>query len=238
MITDTLPAGMAFDRVVSINGDAAAPYSSVAPFTYGDFAGPMVSGSAVSFSFGNVVNAVDNNGANNAFVIQYRARVVNTLAQLPTAQQLRNDVALNYAIAGVAATPKTSNASINVWQPVLSVSKSAAPAGGDNVLIAGESVTYTVSIQNTGNAPAYNPQLQDILPVGMRNATPATVSVSLVNAGTTLPSVAPTYSAVTGIATWNFVSGVANQYAIAPGENPSSRVPGPRRDSTLGAGWC
>ncbi|AMO23702.1 isopeptide-forming domain-containing fimbrial protein [Ramlibacter tataouinensis] len=235
VITDTLPAGMAFDSVVSINGDTSSPYSPAAPFSHGDFTGPVVSGSTVSFNFGNVVNAVDNNAGNNVFVIQYRARVVNTLAQLPAAQQLRNDVALNYAIGGAAATPKTSNASINVWQPVLGVSKSAAPAGGDNVLVAGESVTYTVSIQNTGNAPAYNPHLQDILPVGMRNAAPAAVSVSLVNAGTTLPAVTPTYSSATGIATWNFVSGVAGQYAIAPGET-LRLVYQAKADAALGAG--
>ena len=235
VITDTLPAGMVFDSVVSINGVASSPYSSVAPFTYGNFAGPLVSGSTVTFSFGDVVNAVDNNAANNNFVIQYRARAVNTLAQLPTVQQLRNNARLDYAIAGAAAAPKTANATINVWQPVLSVTKSAAPAGGSNVLVPAESVIYTVDIRNTGNAPAYNPQLQDILPLGMRNAAPATVSVSLVSAGTTLPSVVPTYSSATGIATWNFVSGVANQYAIAPGET-LRLVYRAQTDASLGAG--
>jgi uncharacterized repeat protein (TIGR01451 family)/fimbrial isopeptide formation D2 family protein len=235
VITDTLPAGMAFDGVVSINGDASAPYSSVAPFTYSDFSGPVVSGNTVSFGFGNITNAADNNAANNGFVIQYRARVVNTLAQLPPTQQLRNDARIDYAIGGVAAAPKTANAAVNAWQPVLAVSKSAAPAGGDNVLAAGESVTYTVDIRNTGNAPAYNTQLQDALPVGMRNATPVTVSVSLVNAGTTLPNVAPTYSSATGVATWNFVSGVANQYAIPAGET-LRLVYRAQADASLGAG--
>ena len=232
VIADTLPAGIAFDSVVSINGDATSPYSSVTPFTYSDFTGPAVSGSTITWSFGNISNAVDNNAANNTFVIQYRARVLNTLAQLPVSQLLTNNATLNYAISGVAATPKTANAPINVWQPLLSVSKSAAPVGGDTVLVAGELVTYTVNIQNTGSAPAYNPVLQDILPLGMRNATPVTVSVSLVNAGTILPSVTPTYSSATGVATWNFVSGV---YAIAPGETLRV-VYQARADATLGAG--
>jgi len=235
VITDTLPAGMAFDGMVSLNGDATSPHSSVAPFTHGDFTGPVVSGNAVSFGFGNVTNAADNNAANNGFVIQYRARVVNTLAQLPAAQQPRNEARLDYAIGGVAAAPKTANATVNVWQPVLAVSKSAAPAGGDNVLAAGETVTYTVDVRNTGNAPAYDTQLHDILPVGMRNATPLTVSVSLVNAGTTLPGVAPTYSSTTGVATWNFVSGVANQYAIPAGET-LRLVYRTQADASLGAG--
>ncbi|HJV96752.1 MAG TPA: isopeptide-forming domain-containing fimbrial protein, partial [Albitalea sp.] len=235
VITDTLPAGMAFDSVVSINGDATAPYSSAAPFTYSDFSGPVVSGNTVSFGFGNVTNAADNNAANNGFVIQYRARVVNTLAQLPTTQQLTNSARVDYAIGGVAAAPKTATAAINVWQPLLAVSKSAAPAGGDNVLAASEAVTYTVDIRNTGNAPAYNTQLQDTLPLGMRNATPVTVSVSLVNAGTTLPNVAPTYTSATGVASWNFVSGVAGQYAIPAGET-LRLVYQTQADASLGAG--
>ena len=235
VITDTLPAGMAFDGVVGINGDTSTPYSSSAPFTHGDFSGPVVSGNTVTFGFGNVTNAADNNAANNGFVIQYRARVVNTLAQLPPTQQLQNNAALNYAIGGTAATPKTANAAVNVWQPVLAVSKSGVPAGGDNVLAAGEVVTYTVDIRNTGNAPAYNTQLQDVLPVGMRNAAPVTVSVSLVNAGTALPNLTPAYNNVTGVATWNFVSGVASQYAIPAGETLRV-VYRAQSDASLGAG--
>lgn len=235
VITDTLPAGLAFDSIVGINGDAAAPYAAVAPFAHADFGGAVVSGNTVRFSFGSVTNAADNNAANNGFVIQYRARVVNTLAQLPPVQALRNDVSLAYAIGGVAATPRTANANINVWQPVLAVSKSASAAGGDNVLAAGEVVTYTVDLRNTGNAPAYNPQLQDVLPVGMRNAAPVTLSVSLVNAGTALPVVAPTYSSATGAASWNFVSGAPAQYAIPAGETLRV-VYRAQADASLGAG--
>ncbi len=235
VITDTLPAGMAFDGVVSINGDTTAPYAAAAPFTYSSFAGPSVSGSTVTWNFGAVSNAVDNNAANNGFVIQYRARVLNTLSATPASQLLTNSATLNYAIAGVAGTPKAANAPLNVWQPLLGVSKSATPAGGDTVLAAGELVTYTVNLQNTGSAPAYNPVLQDILPLGMRNTTPVTMSVSLVNAGTVLPNVTPTYSSATGVATWNFVSGVADQYAIPPGET-LRLVYQAQADATLGAG--
>lgn len=235
VITDTLPAGMAFDGLVSINGDGASPYTAAAPFTHADFTSPVVSGSTVSFNFGNVTNAADNNAANNGFVIQYRARVVNTVPQLPTTQQPVNNASLGYAIAGVAATPRTANASVNLWQPNLAVSKSAAAAGGDNVLVAGEIVTYTVDIRNTGNAPAYNPQLSDTLPVGMRDTTPVVLSVTLVNAGTALPNLAPAYSSTTGVASWNFVSGVAGQYAIPAGET-LRLVYRTQADASVGAG--
>jgi uncharacterized repeat protein (TIGR01451 family)/fimbrial isopeptide formation D2 family protein len=235
VFTDTLPANMAFDGVLSINGDTTSPHSSVAPFTHGDFGGPTVSGSTTTWSFGNITNASDNNAANNGFVIRYRARVLNTVSATPTSRLLTNNATLTYAIGGVAATPRTASAQVNLWQPLLSVSKSAAPAGGDTVLVASELITYTVNIQNTGAAPAYNPVLQDILPVGMRSAAPSTVSVSLVNAGTALPNVTATYTSTTGVATWNFVSGVPNQYAIAPGETLRV-VYQVQADATLGAG--
>ncbi len=212
VIADTLPTNMVFDSVVSINGDTVTPYSSVAPFTYSNFTGPVISGSTSTWSFGNITNAIDNNATNNGFVIQYRARVVNTLPQSPPTQ-LINNATLNYAIGGLAATPKSASATLNVWQPLLNVSKSAAPAERDTVLVAGELVTYTVSITNTGAAPAYNPVLQDILPSGMRNTTPLTTSVTI--GGAAVPVIQPTY--LTGVATWNFVSTTANQYTIPAG---------------------
>ena len=243
VLTDTLPAGMAFDSVVSINGDTTSSYSSAAPFTYSAFTGPTVSGSTTTWNFGNVTNAVDNVAANNTFVIQYRARVVNTISQLPVSQLLSNNATLNYAIGGIAATQKTANTPINVWQPLLSVSKSAAPAGGGTVLVAGELVTYTVNIQNTGSAPAYTPVLQDILPLGMRNTTPVSVSTWLDTSGPTacsvvgtlLPNVTLSYSSTTGVAIWNFVSAVPEQYAIPSGKTLCLLYQA-SADATIGAG--
>jgi uncharacterized repeat protein (TIGR01451 family) len=48
---------------------------------------------------------------------------------------------------------------------MLSISKSATPADGDTVISAGELITYTVNITNTGAAPANNTVLTDTLPV-------------------------------------------------------------------------
>ena len=150
--------------------------------------------------------------------------VKNTLAQSPTAQSLTNNAALGYAINGVAATPKTAGATINVWQPLLNVSKSAATATGGTVITAGELITYTVKIANSGTAPAYNPVLTDTLPVGLRQAGVTTTGITLVNTATnavtaTLPTLAPAYSSATGVATWNFdVAGSPDRYAIPPGQ--------------------
>jgi len=229
VVTDTLPTGLVFDSLVGIS-----PSSGSSSFTYTVASQPAAGATGtLIWNLGNITNAVDNNPANNTLVIQYRARVVkNTLLQSPTAQQLANSAALSYAIGGVAATPRTAGATINVWQPLLNVSKSVTTASGGTVITPGELITYTVIIANSGTAPAYNPVLTDTLPVGLRQAGVTTTSIN----GGTLPGLAPTYSSVTGVATWNFdVAGSPGRYAIPPGQS-LQLVYQVRADAGLGAG--
>ena len=99
------------------------------------------------------------------------------------------------------------------------MAKSAVAAGGDGVLAADEIVTYTIDIRNNGTSPAYDTVLADIIPLGMRRgaATITMVGIQLLS-GPVLPNLAPTYDAATGVATWNFDTGVADQYAIPAGD--------------------
>jgi len=100
------------------------------------------------------------------------------------------------------------------------------PAGGDNIIEAGEAVTYTVDIVNNGAAPAYDTVLVDTLPLGMRQGGVTTISVTLVPAGTALPPLAPAYDANTGVASWNFDNGTADAYTIPAGETLRVRTSG------------
>ena len=245
-ITDQLPPNLAFDGIVSINGDALAPYSTGSSggnsvFTYADIpasAVPVVGDtSTVTWNLGDITNAVDDDPNDDTFVILYRAKVLNTILQTPTTRSLPNTVTLNYNINGTAATPKTGSASISVEQPVLSVSKNATPAipGSNNSIAPGEQITYTVDISNTGDGPAYDPVLTDTLPVGLRQNGVTSVSLSLINAGTTAPLATiptPTYDPSTGIATWNFDS---PGYTIPKGAT-LELVYTVKADNSLGAG--
>ncbi|TGU75063.1 DUF11 domain-containing protein [Geomonas terrae] len=237
VLTDLLPPGLAFDSLVS-----------VAPASGGNFSYTLISQPApgttgsVTWNLGNVTNVADNNAANNTLTIQYRARVLkNTLAQSPTAQQLVNGATLSYAVNGVAATPRKSEATLNLWQPLLSVTKSAATASGGTVIAAGENVAYTVKLVNAGTAPAYNAVLADTLPLGLRQGGVSTTSVTLVDSATgvvsaTLPILPPSYSQATGVATWNFdVAGSASLYAIPAGKTLQV-VYTLKADAGLGAG--
>jgi len=93
------------------------------------------------------------------------------IAQTPTTS-LTNTATLSYQDAGgntvVDPTRLVAGDTLTLWQPVLSVTKTAAPAGGDNIIDPGETVTYTVDIVNSGAGPAYDTVLVDTLPLGMR----------------------------------------------------------------------
>ncbi len=92
-------------------------------------------------------NPGDGDSTNDVLVLRYRVRVLNndTFAQTPVSQTLTNNATLGYTVAGNPVT-RPSTASVTVLQPILTVSKSAAPAGGDTVINAGEVITYTVDI--------------------------------------------------------------------------------------------
>ena len=242
VLADTLPQGVQFEGVVQINGDTLAPYAAAAPFLHADIPPPVVSGnpvtgpSTVSFNLGNIVNTSDGNPANDDFVIVYRARVLNDVFAQVNTTTLANNALLSYTTAGGVAT-RAATTSITLLQPVLSVAKAAAPAGGDTVIEAGELVTYTVDVTNSGLAPAYDLLLQDTIPVGMRNgaATVTMVSTTLVNAGTALPNPVPAYNAATGLASWNLDTGAADAYTIPVGET-LRLVYQVQADPDLGAG--
>jgi len=229
VVTDTLPANMVFDGTISI-----APVTGSA-FSYTTPSGPAVGASGtLSWNFGTVANAEDNDLSNNVLRIQYRARVQNTITQANTTT-LTNNATLDYSINAVAGTQKLASANITVWQPQLNISKVA----DKTVVGANEVVTYTVTQANVGTAPAYDPVLQDTLPVGMRGTTPVITSVVLTDGvtPTTLPAPYPAaaYDPTTGVAVWNFDSGVANAYAIPPGYSLVVQYQ-VTTDATLGAG--
>ena len=244
VLTDTLPRGLVFEGIVSVNGDTASPYAAAAPFVHADLAAgdiavagdPATGPTILTWTLGDITNQADNDPSNDAFVIVYRARILNeALAQTDTIA-LTNTAALDHQTATGAALTKTDTETITVLQPDLTVSKSAVAAGGDSVLAADEIVTYTVEIANTGTAPAYDTMLVDTIPVGLRNGA-ATITMAGMEllSGTALPTLTPVYTAATGTATWDLDTGVADAYTIPAGDTLRIvyRV---QADSSIGAG--
>ena len=240
-LTDSLPQGLAFAGVVHINGDTSSAYNAVTPFVHSDIT-PVVSGnpasgpSTVTFTLGNVINVGDNNAANDEFVIVYNARVLDNEFGQSNNTILTNNAQLDYTTA-IGAAQQIAAASSTLLQPNLALTKLAVAAGGDSVIDAGELVSYTIDVVNSGSAPAYDVVIEDVIPFGMRNgaATITMLSTTLVNSATVLANPIPVYDAATGIARWNLDIGVANAYTIAAGET-LRLVYQLQADADLGAG--
>jgi uncharacterized repeat protein (TIGR01451 family)/fimbrial isopeptide formation D2 family protein len=187
VVTDQLPAGLAFDSMVSINGDTSAPFSQTAPFTYTDFTAPTVSGSTVIWNFGNITN---NSSTISTFVIQYRARVVtNTLIQQPTTG-LTNNVTLSYTGSALLV----SSANIRVLQPIMSTPTKIDRAGRASpaqVNVTSDTMQFRLGSCNNGTAPAYSVKFTDLLASQLNQTT---ITPPAVTVGSTLLTVGADYT--------------------------------------------
>jgi len=224
VLVDTLPQGLAFENVVSINGDSAAPFTASAPFLHNVISAvpsgdPITGTSSVTYTIGNITNVSDADNTNDDFVIIYTARVLDTVHAQLNNITLTNNAQLNYLTATGVAN-RISSQDIIVLQPLLDLTKSAVAAGGNSVLDANELVIYTVDITNNGTAPAYDTVIEDIIPLGMRNgtATVTPLSMTLVNSATTLTNITPTYDVNTGLVRWDLDTGIADSHTIPVGE--------------------
>ncbi|MBW2484759.1 MAG: DUF11 domain-containing protein, partial [Deltaproteobacteria bacterium] len=220
-LIDTLPQGLEFEGTVSINGNTGpAPYGAVAPFSHSAVPEAMVTGdpaaalTTVTWNLGSVTNQ-PNDGLNNDFVIVYRVRILNgVIPHTDLSVSLTNSVDMTYDTA-TGQEAQTAGDTIAVLQPILTVSKNSNPADGSSVT-AGETVTYTVDIINTGNAPAYDVELQDIIPSEMREGGVTMVRTYLISSPVPgMTNLAPVFDPATGLAFWDFDSG---DYMIPPGD--------------------
>jgi uncharacterized repeat protein (TIGR01451 family)/fimbrial isopeptide formation D2 family protein len=218
-VQDVLPAGMAYDSLVSITPTSGITYTIIPPQPAAGDTGTL------TWDFGTIDNTPSNDGTPiDALVIEYRAKVLQGAGISHTANtSLTNTVTLNYQDADgnpvIDPARLVASDTLTLWQPVLSVSKTTTPSGGDTIIEAGELITYTVDIINSGPAPAYDTVLVDTLPVGLRQGGVATISMTLVNANISLlPVLAPAYDSNIGVATWNFDTGTADEYNIPGSE--------------------
>ena len=235
-VVDTLPRGLAFEEIVSINGDNAGPnydaplvgpgsnfvyttMTAASVITAGD---PTAVPTTVTWTIGDLVNLAAGDPTTDDFVIVYRARVLNLVhPQLPNTFDLVNNADFNFSTF-TGPEVQIDTETIQMLQPdLVATSYTAAPAGGDTIIDANELITFTLEINNGGSAPAYDLDLHTLIPAGLRNgtATVTMVSAQLLTAGTNfVPPPAPAYDAATGLATWNLDSGIADEFTIPAGD--------------------
>lgn len=165
-LADTYSSGDSVTYIISLinQGDAALTGITVAddlgtfegangtlvPLTYEEgsaavFEDGVLNPSSPTVSEGGLTFSGVNVPANGSTVIVYNASV-NEFAPLDTGSEI-----LNTAEASGFGSPVCAEASISVSEgPVLSISKSLTPLSVNE----NGAVTYTLTIENTGNAPA------------------------------------------------------------------------------------
>ncbi len=177
VITDHIPSGLELDSAsinVSLPSGASstnAPLnaSNSAFFSYDSSTGVMI------LDFGNVTVPTAGN-----VVITYQA-IVRNIATNQDGTQLLNRVELSYddpSNPGNSLTvgPVDNQQQVHVGEPNLEMTKVIVSGATD--VDAGDTVSWQVSIQNTGHTTAYHVNWQDALPDGLFNISNAHVNVS------------------------------------------------------------
>ncbi len=198
-LVDTLPNGLEFVSVLSVNGDPTAPYTSAGVFTHADINAPVVTtgvgDNTISWTLGDavtgIVNAPDNIAANDNFVIVYRAQVVNDELPMPqdASTNLTNNAVLEYQDSGNTVINLNDTEIIAAQQPIIftadlsKVRRGGLPSG--NPVASGEVMDFRLSACNSGGAPAYDLIVDDLLPVELDETT-ITPPVVTINGGATI----------------------------------------------------
>ncbi|MDW8267631.1 MAG: isopeptide-forming domain-containing fimbrial protein [Anaerolineae bacterium] len=172
-LTDVLPTGLGYvsHQVITMaaasGGLLSADYNGVLP-------SPTCTGCTVgasgtlTFTFGNVQtngSGPGNGTSNNQFLLRVVARVLNiTGNQQGTTRQNTADLIYDDPTLGANRTVAGGSQTITVIEPQITATKTVAPTGG---VQAGNTLTYSFTLTNTGNSPAYDVTVLDTLAQGV-----------------------------------------------------------------------
>ncbi|WP_154223712.1 isopeptide-forming domain-containing fimbrial protein [Marinicella rhabdoformis] len=190
------------------------------------------------FDFGTVTN---NGNTGETITVTYTVLVNDVLPAIQNGRNKNNDVDFNTSLT----TDSDSAQNTTIREPALSVNKSVTPTNAD----AGDTVTYTVIVTNTGTSPAYDVTLTDpmsdpdltlIATTVTSSAGPATVTTGNSLGDTTIQVDVPSIAvggAVTvqfdalisaGVLSGDTVNNTASaEFSSLPGNDPNERAYGP-----------
>lgn len=222
VVEDALPSGLVFLNTVSIlpTDPDNEGFSYTMPVAGTTAPSPNATGT-LTWDFGDLVHAGDNNESETTLVITYRARVVDAsgVAVTPTSQELENSATLSFELAD--ASTHTTDASIvtaSVLQPELALEKAvsglSADSLGNYVRRPGETISFSLTVTNTGDAPAYNTRITDTIPEGMRGTAPTLSSAQLNGANVTGSITTAAWDSGTG----EYIYELNDAERILPGE--------------------
>ncbi|MEZ4815297.1 MAG: isopeptide-forming domain-containing fimbrial protein [Bdellovibrionota bacterium] len=194
-ILDTLPDGLEYISTTSITPAVGVTWTGSPNTPTGT--------TTKTWDFGDVTVVGSNGVGSGTITLVYTARIKDDSNNATTGNAITksNLARATYDLASTASTTTSnSTANISLKQPSLSFDKTLLTPVSGNV-IAGQTVKYRLRVTNTGTGPAYNVIVQDTLPEGMRQSTPATAVSSTLN-GAAYSDVITSYVSGTGVTTW------------------------------------
>ena len=161
-IVDTLDSGLAFVQLLGTSFSPALSFTGI-------LNNPVVtnSGRTVTFNLNDIVNTDTDNSVSETITLTYQAVVLNASAN-QAGTQLNNRARLSYT-GGTAINASAPN--VTVIKPTVIVDKVVSVDAGGTVGDAGDPVTYTITLRNTGNVDAFDVTLNDLLPTGIGGAS-------------------------------------------------------------------
>jgi uncharacterized repeat protein (TIGR01451 family)/fimbrial isopeptide formation D2 family protein len=167
-VTDELPAGMEYvSGSAQLITTAGATCGALTADFNGSFStddpvitAPGGSGGDVTFTFGQITVAADNDTANNTFVICFDAVLLNE------AGNQNGDTLTNTASFQIGSGPVlTDSADVDVIEPELTISKQA----GNLTPAIGDTFTYTLVVEHLGTSTsdAFELIITDNIPSGL-----------------------------------------------------------------------
>ncbi|MBM7069429.1 isopeptide-forming domain-containing fimbrial protein [Actibacterium sp. 188UL27-1] len=198
ILRDTLPEGMEF---VSANlvrfGDTGGNLV--------DEVGPLPTGThnaatrVTTFDFGDLTNTFDGvQNSEDEIVVRVTARLTAD-AGVDTSDTLTNTGAIQFDDGQGNTQIATDTADVEVVEPDVDIAKIVSPATAD----AGDIVNYRLISSNNGDGPAYDMVINDDVVGSLVTLDPATVAITIRDAGGGVVSTVPAGTPVLGAAVEN-----------------------------------
>jgi uncharacterized repeat protein (TIGR01451 family) len=194
-VTDILPPGLIYESTSIVTSAAASGGLLTADFA-GTVPAPVLTGGAaagddVTYTFGAITVAGDNDATTNRFLILVTARVLDVAGNAgvtpPGQTVLANTASFDISTDG-AALFTTPAVNVTVVEPRMTMTKDIVQASGD----AGDTLTITLTVNNTGTSDAFETTVEDTLDLTRFDST--TLSFGSTAAGFT-----PAFTSGTGL---------------------------------------